>query len=193
VDVGGGAYKALCPRCREIPPNYRQAVAALRYVGPLTRAIPSWKYAGRRDLSPVFSNLLTDWVSAKAPKWWESIDAIVPAAHHSKTIRRRGFSPPEDLAFPLGSAFSKPVLARTLFKIRFTPPQTGLTREQRVANLHESMRVFDSDLVDSRIILVVDDVMTTGATLNECARALLKAGAKRVYGLVLARQTDLSR
>jgi predicted amidophosphoribosyltransferase len=165
-------------------------VAALRYSGPLTSAIPLWKYASERSLSPVFSSLLIDWVAAKAPKWWESVDGIVPVPHHPRTVRGRGFCPPEDLAGALARAFRIPYLPRALFKVRFTRPQTGLGRAARVANLDGSMFVFDRSLVEGGTLVVVDDVMTTGATLNECTRALGVAGAKKVYGLVLARQSE---
>lgn len=184
------ASDRLCPYCRERAPRYKQAVAALKYTGPLTKAVPAWKYAGERSLSPVFADLIVRWASEKAPKWWESIDGVVPVPHHPRTVRWRGFCPPEDLAGPLVNAFRFPYLPRALFKVRFTPPQTGLSRSARVANLNESTLVFDRSLVEGRTILVVDDVMTTGATLDECARALMAAGAKNVYGIVLARQTQ---
>ncbi len=192
ADPNGGSPHKRCPRCREHPPLYTQAIAALRYVGPLTRAVPAWKYSGRTDLTRCFSELLIDWIAGKAPSWWEKLDSLVPAPHHPRTIRSRGFAPPEELAGPLGSAFSIPVLPRTLYKVRFTKPQVGLAYVERKMNLHDSMYVFDGDLVAGRTMLVVDDVMTTGATINECARALISAGAKRIYGLVLARQTDWS-
>ncbi len=189
MGLDGCHLQLPCPACREHPPNFKQAVAALRYAGPLDHAIPLWKYSTRRDLSPVFAKLLTEWVSMSAPRWWEEIQAIIPVAHHPKTLRARGFSPADDLALAVGSSFALPVLPRTLFKVRFTPPQAGLPRAKRIVNLHESMLVFDGSLVEDRTFLLVDDVMTTGATLNECARALRVAGARKVYGLVLARQT----
>ncbi len=179
-----------CARCRSHPPSYTQAVAALRYSGPLARSVILWKYEGERSLSRHLSELLIHWTARNAPKWWEKIDAIIPAPHHPKTFRMRGFSPPEDLAYPLACAYAIPYLPRTLFKIRYTRPQANLSREIRIRNLRMSMKVFDRSLVDGKTVLVVDDVMTTGATMGECARALKEAGSAKVYGIVLARQAD---
>jgi len=179
-----------CAACIRRPPRYTQAVAALRYTGPLARSIVLWKYEGQQAFSTHFAGLLCDWTSGSAPKWWEKIQAIVPAPLHPRTFRSRGFSPPEELAEPLADAFAIPYLPRTLYKVRHTLPQARLDRETRIVNLSMSMQVFDCSLVEGRTIAVVDDVMTTGATVDECARALITAGADKVYGLVLARQSE---
>lgn len=165
-------------------------MAALRYSGPLARTLVLWKYRDQRYLSPILAELLLRAVSTGAPEWWETIEAIVPAPLHPRALRARGFSPPEELAATLAHSFAKPYLPRVLFKVRHTPPQARLSSEARMLNLTDSMKVFDSTLVEGRVIAVVDDVMTTGATMNECARALMDAGAAKVYGVVLARQAD---
>jgi len=170
--------------------KFKQAVSCLRYAGPLARAVVLWKYENHRYLSDVLALLMVDWAADSAPKWFDSIQAVVPAPQHPKTLDRRGFSPPEELASRLACAFSLPYLPRVLYKIRETEPQARLSRDARTSNIKDSMMVFDSSLVDGKTILVVDDVMTTGATVNECARALRISGAASVYCLTLARQAD---
>jgi competence protein ComFC len=181
--------RRLCKRCREHSPEFVQAISAFRYASPLDRVITLWKYHDQRYLSEFLSSLLCEWVTLDEPKWWSQIDAIVPVPHHPKTLRYRGFSPSEDIATNLSSKTSLHCMPRVLFKTRFTPPQNGLDSATRIANLKNSMRVFDRDLVENRTLLVIDDVMTTGATLRECSRALIGAGASSVYCLTLARQS----
>ena len=190
--TAGGGVRGACPECRRRPPRFNRAIAALRYTGPLVRALVEWKYRDQRQISAILSKLLLDWIPDNAPRWWENINAVVPVPHHVKTLRLRGFSPSEELAAPVSNAFAIPYLPRAIFKIRHTMPQMRLSRQQRAFNLHESMKVFDPSLIDGKIVLVVDDVMTTGATISECARALREAGAEKVYGLVLARQSEIT-
>jgi competence protein ComFC len=181
--------QGICSDCRRNPPGFTAATAAYRYSGPLARGVVLWKYEGHRYLTATFVRLLIESVSERAPEWWESIEAIIPAPHHPSTLRTRGFSPPEELSESLARAFGVAYLPRVLFKVRKTPPQAGLPKEIRLRNLAGSMMVFDNSMIEGKAVLVVDDVMTTGATIEECSRALLAAGAAKVYGLVLAKQS----
>jgi competence protein ComFC len=181
--------RKLCRRCREHPPEFVQVLSAYRYAYPLNSVIGFWKYHDQRYLSDFLSSLLSEWVTLKEPQWWSRVDAIVPVPHHPKTLKYRGFSPSEDIARSLASNTSLPCMPRVLFKVRFTPPQNGLDSATRIANLKNSMKVFDRELVENRTLLMIDDVMTTGATLRECSRALIDAGASSVYCLTLARQS----
>lgn len=190
-NVAGPGRK--CRECRKHPPSFKAASAGFRYAGPLSRAVVLWKYEGHRYLGEVLSRLLSEWVSENAPDWWESIDVVMPAPHHEKVLKRRGFSPSEDLAMHVSEDFGLSLLPRVLFKVKDTLPQAGLMRDIRMTNLNGSMHVFDGSMVEGRTVLVIDDVMTTGATLSECARALKDGGASRIYGLVLARQSEMGR
>ncbi|MCX6645654.1 MAG: ComF family protein [bacterium] len=179
-----------CPACHNRNYKTTQAAAVLKYSGPLVPAIIRWKYRNQEKLTAVFAELMVDWITMQAPDWWEKIDYIVPAPHHPSTVRNRGFNPPEEIAGIIASRFAIPFLPRILFKIRMTAPQVRLKGDERFANLHESMHVFDKSMLEGKRVLIIDDVMTTGATMNECARAILCGGAEKVYGLVLARQSD---
>lgn len=178
----------VCSKCKRSPPPYDMAISAYIYEGPIVRAMRLWKYHGHRYISAVLSELLTNWMISFAPEWLEKINGVVPVPHHQKTIRAREFSPPEDIASKVANAFNLQYMPRTVFKTRFTSPQVGLCMSERVQNVKNSMRVFDESLVSGKNILIIDDVMTTGATLSECARALRSAGAGKIYCITIARQ-----
>ena len=179
-----------CPACHDRMFITSKAAAVLRYNGPLVPAIVQWKYRNRTNLTPTLADLMVEWIVYEAPGWWEQINLIIPAPHHRSTVRKRGFNPPEEIAGIVASKFAIPVLTKTLFKIRETAPQARLNGDERYRNVHESMMVFDGSILEGKTVLIIDDVMTTGATMNECARAIMKGGAEKVYGLVLARQSD---
>jgi predicted amidophosphoribosyltransferase len=87
----------------------------------------------------------------------------------------------------MAACFSLPVLKRSLVRFRNTPSQTGLSGKERMANVSDAFRVRNSSLIEGRRCLLVDDVLTTGATLNACRNRLLSSGAEEVYGLTLAK------
>ena len=176
-----------CPRCRESRPKFDGVTAALEYAEPLSNCIVLWKYEGMREISETLSELLCERLDYQRPKWWPEIEAVIPVPHHESSVKLRGFSPPDEIASPIAERFGLPFLPKTLFKIKYTCPQNGLDLPARMVNLVGSMKVFDESITEGKTILVIDDVMTTGSTLNECARALKHAGVKKVYGLVIAR------
>lgn len=187
LNVAGESFPLVCSRCRRNPPACKKVSAALEYDGVVSRAIVLWKYRSEQYLSTLFSDLLEEWVTRYDPEWIRMIDVIVPVPHDRKCVVERGFSPPEEIARPFAAEFDIPYLPRVLFKTRVTKPQNGLDLDERLVNLHGCMKVFDQSLIEGKNVLVIDDVLTTGSTMNECARALKAAEAKSVYGLVIAR------
>ncbi len=115
------------------------------------------------------------------------IDIIVPVPINKHKKRLRGFNQAEILAQVLGNTLSLPVPSANLKKIKKTIPQAGLSKEKRINNLIKAFSIREPLLIKEKHILLVDDVMTTGATLDTCAKELLKAGAKSVTGFTLAR------
>ncbi|HEX9722343.1 MAG TPA: ComF family protein [Candidatus Paceibacterota bacterium] len=112
---------------------------------------------------------------------------IIPVPLHKRRLKWRGYNHAEELADQLGYAFSVPVAANVLIKRKPTLPQMKLNREQRLKNVEGVFEVKNKEAVQGKTILLVDDVYTTGATMQECARVLTQAGAKAVYGAVVAR------
>ena len=148
------------------------------------RAVLSLKARQRRDLSRALADLLAAPVRERP--WWPEVDLIVPVPSHWRRQWWRGFNQAEVLASGLGETLGCPTARRALRRRRHTPPQVGLSLAARTRNIAGSMRLRHGAQLAGATVLVVDDVMTTGATLSECARVLRRGGAKKVYGAVVA-------
>jgi ComF family protein len=163
------------------------------YSGPLKKAVHSFKYRGRTELARPFSRtLFLFFQSAWAGR---PVDLIVPAPLHPKRLRERGFNQSfllvKDWPLFMGRGeFENPAPAVSAFVLerrKKTSSQTGLDRKERRRNVKNAFFVADAPRIRGKRVLLVDDVYTTGATLDECARALLKEGAAGVDALTLAR------
>jgi ComF family protein len=120
------------------------------------------------------------------------IDMIVPVPLHPSRLRAREFNQSLLLADQLSRFLARPVSATHLVRITATDPQTTLTRQARLRNLRKAFAVRRPQDLREKRILLVDDVFTTGTTLNECAKALREAGTGPVFALTLARTVDAS-
>ena len=171
--------ESLCGRCLSHPPHYDATRAVFRYDFPLDRLVQSLKYAHRLALAPYLGQFLAQRIAGTAA------DLIVPLPLHPERLRQRGFNQALELARPVGSALNLPIDANVCARIRHTPPQARPPWREREKNIRGAFHC-TADLTGKRIILV-DDVMTTGASLNECARTLKLHGAQEVILLTLAR------
>lgn len=170
-----------CPRCRRVPPAFDCARAAGEYEGALRGIIHAFKYDGRRSLASPLSALMR----THGHDLLQDADAAVPVPLHPWRRLRRGFNQSHILARHLGL----PVL-HAVWRTRATLPQSGLRPGQRRRNVRGAFRL--SPLVRraalaGRCLVLVDDVRTTGATLDACARVLKDAGAREVRALTVAR------
>ncbi len=168
----------LCGRCISEPPQYDAVVAACRYAFPLDGLIQAYKYNGRLIAGPALASLLADRVRQRP-------DLIVPVPLTAQRLRERGFNQSLELARSLGQQMGVPVNAQLCVKTRDTAPQTRLPWKQRRKNIRGAFVVEGG--VAGCHVAVVDDVLTTGATLSELARNLKRAGAATVTGWVIAR------
>ncbi len=177
--------KALCGRCMEHKPAYAQARALFRYDEASKGQILAFKYLDKTQLAPVFG----EWIARIAGHYEDRVQAIVPVPLHYLRLISRRYNQATLLAHALAEYLRLPVLPDTLRRIRATPPQSGLTRKQREDNMRGAFRVAENKraFIKGKSVMLVDDVMTTGATLNACARALHDAGARDVYVFTLAR------
>ena len=117
-------------------------------------------------------------------------DLLVPVPLHPTRLRTREFNQSLLLAEQLGRYLKRPVSAAVLVRVLATDPQTTLTRKERLRNLRQAFAVQNAESFVGRRVLLIDDVYTTGATLNDCAKVLLKGGASSVSALTLARTID---
>jgi len=156
------------------------------YDGVIREAIHKFKYAKERVLLDELSGLLiARWqgVTQLLPQ----MDMIMPAPLYRGKLKERGFNQSQLLAERLSQAMGIPLEIDNLIKTRPTPDQAGLDSVNRKKNLIDAFEVTNPKVIDGKNILLIDDVLTTGATASEISRTLKKAGAKGVYVLVLAR------
>jgi ComF family protein len=168
----------ICGACLERPPAFDRVSASYAYAFPLDALIQAYKYG--RDLS--LAPLLASHLPRQAGR---TVDALIPMPLGAARLRERGFNQAHELAKRLGRVLGLPVLALACRKVADTPPQAGLRWSERARNVRGAF-VCDADLSGLRVA-VVDDVLTTGATLNEIAKNIKRAGALEVQGWVLAR------
>ncbi len=178
----------LCGRCLQRPPGFFRARAAGVYDKTLLALVHGFKYRARTELAMPLAALMQEALH----RFWGpgEIDAVVAVPLHFRRLRRRGFNQAALLARRLKSASGErylPVLAGALIRRRPTAAQTGLGRRARLANIRGAFAVGRGVAVAGMHLLLVDDVLTTGATANECSRVLTAAGAARVDVLTLAR------
>ncbi len=173
----------LCGLCQKEPPPFVRARAAVLYDddGPAGSAIKRFKYGRRMDLLPV----LQAWLRTPACReLTAAADLLVPVPLHTRRLKERGFNQ----ALLLARAFpDTPVAREALVRVRHTVPQSGLNPKERRENVKKAFAVPRPEEVKGKKIVLVDDVYTTGATVKECARVLLKAGAREVQVLTVAR------
>jgi len=186
VDVAGGP---LCGLCRRAQPHFCQAVAYGAYDGALRDLIHLFKYNGIKPAGPVLGQLLHQATQELAvPK--EVV--LIPVPLWSGKRQTRGFNQAEAIAkafLRCRPSSSIQLDTASLVRTRETASQTGLTRHQRRANVRGAFAVTKPERIRGRSILLVDDVMTTGTTVGECARVLRRAGAKEVFVATVARAT----
>jgi ComF family protein len=171
-----------CGDCRDAPPAFTRAASAGLYEGVLADAIRRCKYRKQVTLIPTLGALLDPVIQTIPP-----VDAVLPVPLHPSRLRAREFNQSLLLAAWVSRRLGRPLLPDALRRLRWTEPQTTLTRAQRRANVRGAFAVRHPKPVTGRRLLLVDDVYTTGATANECARVLRKAGAAEVYVVTLAR------
>jgi len=175
-----------CQACRTRAPQYLLARSAVLYArdDPLREILLLFKHGRRIALGAHLGRLMATRVADLFDG--RAIDAVVPVPLHRGRERERGFNQADILARVVGKRLHRPVLRRTVERVRPTPPQAGKARD-RARNVRGAFAVRDPVRIDGRSLLLVDDVLTTGATVNECAKVLMKAGARTVLVYTLAR------
>ncbi len=172
----------LCARCQESPLLIDGIRSAVVFQGTLRQAIHQLKYRYTRDMAESLGEmLLAFWQQNPLPA-----DVLVPVPLHPRRIKERGYNQAALLAHCLGRAIHLPVLDDILYRQRYTASQTHLNAQQRRDNVKEAFRCVGS-LVRGKRVVLIDDVCTTGATIEASSVALRQGGAVSVWGLTLAR------
>jgi ComF family protein len=171
---------ASCPR-RSAPWNVDGVVAPLRYGSPLDHYVHALKYTGVRRLGRALGLILAEHLSALPSR----IDAVVAVPLHRRRLSERGYNQATEIARTVSRRLRIPMLARGIRRIASGLPQTGLDAEHRYANMAGAFAV-SRDLTQLRLA-IIDDVITTGATVNALAAALAAAGAVQLHAWAVAR------
>jgi len=183
--ASGAQNDRWCEDCLGKRPRYDSARAPYLYEGGIMTAIHAFKYEGKSHLANPLGTLLASFArTCFAPV---TNFLVIPVPLHPKRLRERGFNQSLLLARRVAPSLGGGLDFLSLRRVRYTKPQTGLHSDERRRNVRRAFEVMDRQKVRGRTILLIDDVATTGSTLNECARVLKRAGARRVHALVLAR------
>lgn len=170
----------ICGICLKHPPAYDHTVAALAYAFPLDHLIPRLKYHGQLAIAPLLGECLVRAATASSRP-----DCLIAMPLHARRIRERGFNHATEIARVVAKQLALPLDTRSCQRIRDTPPQMGLKHDARRRNVRGAFTC--SGAVAGRHIALVDDVMTTGTSLDELATTLKRAGAREVTCWVAAR------
>ncbi|MBI5884982.1 MAG: ComF family protein [Deltaproteobacteria bacterium] len=183
--ASASAQAHACGQCIKEPPPFVQAVSAYLYEGAVLSAVSAFKFNARVSLAAGLGAL-----SAEAARFDAAPQLVLPVPLHVARLRRRGFNQSLLLAQEVASTLSLPIDYTLLSRVRETASQTGLKAADRRINVKGAFAVARPDNVKGRRVLLVDDVMTTGSTVRECAAVLKSAGAS-VSVLTLARAVRL--
>jgi ComF family protein len=167
------------------PPAYHRARAAVRYDEVARTLVHAFKYGDRLDLGPTMGR----WMATAGQMLLSGADALVPVPLHWRRQWARRFNQSALLAEVIAKASTVPVTYRALKRVKATPQQVGLSQSARAQNVQGAFRVPPDGKAEvaGRRLILIDDVLTSGATMDACARALLRAGAAQVDALVFAR------
>jgi ComF family protein len=173
------------------PPAYRRARAAVRFDDVARTLVHALKYGDRLDLAPMMGR----WMATAGRSLTAEADAIIPVPLHWRRYWARRFNQSALLAEAIAKASQVPLALGALKRVKATPQQVGLSQAARALNVQGAFRVSPTGkaAVAGRRLILVDDVITTGATIDACARALLRAGAAEVNVLTFARVVAAAR
>lgn len=172
-----------CAECDGIKIHFEQALSVFEYTASIQRLIYRLKYRREQYLSSVLGGFLAKRL--KEQKGWD-YSALVAVPLHKKRQRERGFNQSVLLASEISLKLDVPVLRDVLVRTKETSVQAGLGRHERFANLRQAFSVNGRSGFEGKKVVLVDDIFTTGSTVNECSRVLIEAGAEKVYVLTVA-------
>ncbi len=183
--------ETVCGQCRQSPPQFDGTRAVGLHSATLREAVLRFKFARRQRLAEPLAELLAERVRMEQTDPgglpWESLTGVVPVVLHPRRRNWRGFDQAVLLSRRLASLADLPCREQVLVRSKDTAPQIGLTPPQRRTNMKDAFAVPQPEAVAGESLLLIDDVYTTGSTLNEAAKVLHWAGAESVWALTVTR------
>lgn len=172
---------AQCGHCLRQPPAYDRVIAGFAYAEPLSQLVSQLKFRGRLQLARLFGELLAERISGNTIR----VQALLPVPLHRRRLGQRGFNQALEIARPLARACQLPILNSCVSRQRDTRPQSEQSRELRGRNVRGAFALHRQPGFDA--VAIVDDVMTSGHTVNEIARLLRQSGVGWIEVWCLAR------
>ena len=185
----GSAKDKICGACIQKRPPFTRTVYPLQYEFPANRLVQAFKFKRQLAAGRVLSHLICEYVTHRELR---VPDMLIPVPLHHLRFVSRGFNQAYELAAYAGRVLDIPLFTGALRRRRNTKAQSGLSRKQRRKNVQGAF-FWHGNRKPGRHVILIDDVMTTGTTVTECARVLKKAGAKRVDVWVAARAIPANR
>ena len=178
----------LCGQCQQNPPAFSQVIAPFRYGFPLDSLIPAFKYQHKLTYGRLMARLMLQAIVHHYEERNQALpDRVIPLPLHRARQAQRGYNQALGLARPIARQLAVPLDRRNLIRQRATTAQQGLDAQQRRVNLQGAFICRDPAALEGRHIALVDDVVTTGTTVNEASRTLMAAGAASVSIWCIAR------
>jgi ComF family protein len=175
----------VCGACQKKPPFVDYTLSALHYVSPVDYLVTELKFRKQLTSAAIMSELLYQFLKqhldSETRQDKARPDLMIPVPLHNNRLRLRGFNQAVELAKPLARKFAIPMAKNSVSRTKNTAPQSDLDADQRKKNIRNSFQIEKRDqLLQVSHVVIVDDVVTTGATCNELARLLKKSGVKKV-------------
>lgn len=168
----------ICDDCRKTKHAFEEGRAVFKYEGTIAQSLLNYKYNGRRSYGTVYAmwieKCLGDWIRSVNP------DVIIPVPIHKKRLRERTYNQAEIIGKELAKRLALPFDANYVYRKKNTSPQKKLSALERMRNMQDAFVIKDSNL-KNKTILIVDDIYTTGLTMDAMAGVLMNAGAKKVF------------
>jgi ComF family protein len=177
-------FQQLCKQCRETRYYFSEARAVAVYESSLREILAELKYRYRPELGEVLGKLLVEWV--KLHRNFQDFKLIIPIPINDQKLEQRGYNQAELLAKPLQRYLGIPLANDIMVREKITESQNALCKEERFRNMQGAFRVVTAGRLAGAKVLLIDDILTTGATASEAARVLLRAGALEVKVLTVA-------
>jgi len=178
----------LCVDCKRKKYSFEFARSVGIYHGVLKECIHLFKYYGEKKLAEPFGELLIDYL-VKDKEFKKKVDLIIPVPLHKNDLKERGFNQSVLLSRIIGNYFSIPVKEEVLIKKKLTSSQVNLSKKDRENNILRAFSIDKPEEIKGENILILDDIFTTGSTVEECAKELKKAKVNNIFILTLARST----
>ena len=171
----------ICDHCKKQKHNFERLLSPLIYKDKVRKSLLQFKSDGAKFLARPFAQLIADRLAFEQVEY----DIIVPVPSHKSSIKKRGYNPAKVLAEELSKITSKPV-EDVLYKLTKTQNQKYLDYKDRQSNLENSIILLNKSVIKNKNILIIDDIITTGATIESCAKLMKKAN--KIYGCAVARR-----